>query len=158
MRNSCKIGVALFVAVALAVVGRATNHAMAQDGGWTVLFDGKNLDNWSPIGTANWRIEDGAVVADNGNGFLVSKNSYTDFDFKTEFFIEEKTNSGVFIRCTDPSRVTGMTAYEVNIWDSRPDPGYGTGAMSKWPRSIPCRSPQASGTPTRSLPKAIASR
>ena len=79
---------ALFVAVALAVVGRATNHAMAQaDGGWTVLFDGKNLDNWSPIGTANWRIEDGAVVADNGNGFLVSKNSYTDFDFKTEFFI-----------------------------------------------------------------------
>ena len=130
MRNSCKIGVALFVAVALAVVGRATNHAMAQaDGGWTVLFDGKNLDNWSPIGTANWRIEDGAVVADNGNGFLVSKNSYTDFDFKTEFFIEEKTNSGVFIRCTDPNRVTGMTAYEVNIWDSRPDPSYGTGAI-----------------------------
>ena len=57
MRNSCKIGVALFVVVALAVVGRATNHAMAQaDAGWTVLFDGKNLDNWSPIGTANWRI------------------------------------------------------------------------------------------------------
>jgi hypothetical protein len=30
----------------LAVVGRATTQAVAQaDGGWVILFDGKNLDN-----------------------------------------------------------------------------------------------------------------
>ena len=101
----------------------------AAEAGWIALFDGKSLDNWNQIGTANWKLEDGSAVADNGNGFLVSKNEYGDFDLRVEFWIESKTNSGVFIRCTDPNTVTGKTAYEVNIWDTRPDPSYGTGAI-----------------------------
>ena len=35
----------------------------------------------------------------------------------------------LFIRATDPKRVTGANAYEVNIYDTRPDPSYGTGAI-----------------------------
>ena len=44
--------------------------------GWIVLFDGKNLDNFSPIGDANWRIEDGLLVADKASkiSYLVSKD------------------------------------------------------------------------------------
>jgi 3-keto-disaccharide hydrolase len=99
------------------------------DAGWIALFDGKNLDNWSKIGTANWKLEDGSMVADNGNGFLVSKSDYKDFQLRVEFWIEDKTNSGVFIRCTDPNSVSGKTAYEVNIWDTRPVQKYGTGAI-----------------------------
>ena len=58
-------------------------QASGQTGaGWITLFDGKNLDNWSPIGTANWKLEDGSVVADKGNGFLVSKNDYKDFQLR----------------------------------------------------------------------------
>ena len=111
-------------------VALAGGHRLAQaDDGWTVLFDGKNLDNWNPIGTADWKIEDGSAVADQGNGFLVSKNAYADFDLKVEFWIAPETNSGVFIRCTDPNSVTGKTAYEVNIWDTRPEQKYGTGAI-----------------------------
>jgi hypothetical protein len=30
------------------------------------------------------------------------------------------TNSGVFIRCTDPNKITATNAYEVNIFDQRP--------------------------------------
>jgi hypothetical protein len=101
----------------------------AAEAGWTTLFDGKSLDNWNQIGTANWKLQDGSAVADNGNGFLVSKNEYGDFDLRVEFWIESKTNSGVFIRCTDPNSVTGKNAYEVNIWDTRPEPKYGTGAI-----------------------------
>jgi Domain of Unknown Function (DUF1080) len=97
--------------------------------GWVTMFDGETLYGWTPIGTANWRLEDGAIVADNGNGFLVSENSYADFQLRVEFWIEEKTNSGVFIRCTDPNSVSGKTSYEVNIWDTRPEPKYGTGAI-----------------------------
>jgi hypothetical protein len=97
--------------------------------GWITLFDGKNLDNWNQIGDANWRLDDGIVVADKGNGFLVSKNSYTDFQLRAEFWVDDDANSGIFIRCTDPEKVTGKTAYEVNIWDRRPDPSYGTGAI-----------------------------
>src|SRR5215813_4151692 len=33
-------------------------------GGWITLFDGKNLDNWSRLGEANWTIADGVVQAD----------------------------------------------------------------------------------------------
>jgi hypothetical protein len=99
------------------------------DAGWSTLFDGTNLDNWSPIGTANWKLVGGELVADNGNGFMVSKNDYGDFSLRAEFWIEAKTNSGVFIRCTDPNSVSGKTAYEVNIWDTRPDPKYATGAI-----------------------------
>jgi hypothetical protein len=122
------------VALALIVVGASavwyTQQARGDaESGWVTLFDGKNLDNFSPIGDANWRIEDGAVVADKGNGFLVSKNSYGDFVLRAEFWVETEANSGIFIRCTDPNSVTGKNAYEVNIWDTRPDPSYGTGAI-----------------------------
>jgi hypothetical protein len=119
----------LFCGGALMLTQYSRNAAAQADGGWTVLFDGKNLDNWSPIGTANWKLQDGLLVADNGNGFMVSKNDYADFDLRVEFWIEAKTNSGVFIRCTNPGDVTGKSAYEVNIWDTRPEQKYGTGAI-----------------------------
>jgi len=127
-RDLLKAG--LFSICAPGVLSRTTGIASAQtDAGWTTLFDGTNLDNWSPIGTANWKLVDGALVADNGNGFMVSKNDYGDFSLRAEFWIEAKTNSGVFIRCTDPNGVSGKTAYEVNLWDTRPEQKYGTGAI-----------------------------
>ena len=33
------------------------------------------------------------------------------------------------IRCENPTQVGTPTAYEVNIFDKRPDPSYGTGAI-----------------------------
>ena len=105
-----------------------TAHGQSNNG-WVTLFDGKNLDQWTQIGDANWTIENGAVVATKGNGFLVSKESYGDFELKVEFWVNDAANSGVFIRCEDPNKVAGATAYEVNIYDQRPDPTYGTGAI-----------------------------
>jgi 3-keto-disaccharide hydrolase len=99
------------------------------DAGWVTLLDGSNLDHWNQIGDANWRIADGAAQADKGNGFLVSKNSYTDFQIRAEFWVDDDANSGIFIRCTDPQKIASATAYEVNIFDKRPDPSYGTGAI-----------------------------
>jgi hypothetical protein len=127
-----RLAIVIAVALLICVIGlrHHSRQAVAQpEAGWTTLFDGKTMNNWNPIGTANWKVEDGALVADNGNGFLVSKDAYTDFQLRVEFWIEDKTNSGVFIRCTDPSSVTGKTAYEVNIWDTRPEQKYGTGAI-----------------------------
>jgi 3-keto-disaccharide hydrolase len=121
---------ALVIISGVALIARTSEQASTQPAeGWSTLFDGKDLSNWNPIGTAKWRLEDGAVVADSGNGFLVSKNDYGDFHLRVEFWIEAKTNSGVFIRCTDPNNITLQTSYEVNIWDTRPEPKYGTGAI-----------------------------
>jgi hypothetical protein len=97
--------------------------------GWVTLFDGRNLDNWDRVGTANWRIEDGLAVADKGNGFLVTKDSYKDFEIRAEFWADDDANSGIFIRMEDRAKINSQTSYEVNIFDKRPDPSYGTGAI-----------------------------
>jgi len=37
----------------------------SDDDGWSTLIDGtKGMENWSRVGDANWRAEDGAIVAD----------------------------------------------------------------------------------------------
>src|SRR3989454_8707545 len=119
--------------VGLTVLGCSQQMSGQGDAGWITLLDGSNpktLDNWNRIGDANWRAEDGVIVADKGKGgHLVSKNSYKDFQIRAEFWADHTTNSGVFIRCTDPSKVTATSAYEVNIYDQRPEPDYGTGAI-----------------------------
>jgi hypothetical protein len=75
-----------------------SHQASAQGAGWITLFDGKSLDGWNQIGDANWRVADGALIADKGNGFLVSKNAYGDFQLRAEFWVEDDSNSGIFIR------------------------------------------------------------
>jgi hypothetical protein len=108
-----------------------SSRVLAQGTGWTPLFDGKNTDNFSPIGDANWRLENGILVADKASkiSYMVSKQDYADFELRAEFWVSDDANSGVFIRCTDPNLVNGKNAYEVNIFDTRPDPKYATGAI-----------------------------
>jgi hypothetical protein len=126
MRRSLIIatGLALIAFLAVPLAHQASGQAA-----WVTLFDGKNLENWNRIGDANWTLADGVVTADKGTGFLVSKNSYGDFQLRAEFWVDDDANSGIFIRCSDPDKVTGANAYEVNIFDKRPDPSYGTGAI-----------------------------
>jgi hypothetical protein len=104
-------------------------HQASGEAGWVTLFDGKNLDHFNKIGDANWRIEDGVAVADKGNGFLVTKDTYGDFQIRAEFWVGPDANSGVFIRCNDPEKLTATNCYEVNIWDDRPEKDYATGAI-----------------------------
>jgi 3-keto-disaccharide hydrolase len=76
---------------------------------------------------------DGIIQVDKkvgeGAAYLVSKQAYTDFQLKVEFWVDAVANSGVFIRCTDPHKISSTTGYEVNIFDTRPEPSYGTGAI-----------------------------
>jgi 3-keto-disaccharide hydrolase len=117
--------------IGLTVLGCASMPFGQSDAGWTTLINGATgLDNWNRVGDANWRAEGGAIVADKGKGgFLVSKNSYKDFQIRAEFWADHTTNSGIFIRCTEPDKITATNAYEVNIYDQRPDPSYGTGGI-----------------------------
>ena len=111
----------------------------ASQAGMTTLLDGANFDNFDQAGNANWRVgpgeQDGGstVYADLGNGFLVTKQSYDDFRLRAEFWADEPANSGIFIRCEDPQEPGANSCYEVNIFDTRPDPTYGTGAIVNVP-------------------------
>ena len=109
-------------------------QASGQTGeGWVTLLDDKNMGDWDRVGETNWRLEDGAVVADNrtseGAAHLVSKTPYKDFELHVEFWASDDANSGIFIRCSDPNKIGAKTCYEVNIFDQRKDPTYGTGAV-----------------------------
>src|SRR6267142_2497867 len=117
-------------AIVVAVAGCAQIRTMT-GAGWETLVDGdKGLENFSRVGDANWRAEGGAIVADRGKGgHLVSNKAYGDFEIRAEFWAETDTNSGIFIRCNDRTKITAVNCYEVNIWDIRPEPKYGTGAI-----------------------------
>ena len=107
---------------------------------WVTLLDSSNMGNWDQIGNANWRLVDGAVQADKGVGYLVSKESYADFSLRVEFWADADANSGVFLRLSDTKVVTATNSYEVNIFDKRPEQAYGTGAIvdvAKVPLPIP---------------------
>jgi Domain of Unknown Function (DUF1080) len=110
-------------------VGLLAAGLLFAQAGFKSLFNGKSLDGWSPIGDANWKVADGVIEATTGTGFLVSKDSYKDFEMKAEFWVDEPANSGIFIRCTSVNEVTAANAYEVNIYDTRPDQKYATGAI-----------------------------
>jgi len=130
MKRMSLISIGL-LAVALTVAGCA--HGPLSKG-WVTLIDGeKGLENWNRLGGANWRAEGGAIVADNsttkGSSFLVTKNSYKDFEIRAEFYAESNTNSGIYFRCADPNNISNANSYEANIFDTRPDPSYGTGAL-----------------------------
>jgi hypothetical protein len=111
-----------------------SNSASGQsEGGWVTLVDGNKMGDWDEVGKANWALKDGALTADKLDGkdpsHLVSKNSYKDFQIKAEFWTDEEANSGIFIRCDEAKKIDAKICYEVNIFDKRPDPTYGTGAI-----------------------------
>ena len=122
------------MAMGLLVIGAAVVGCAQMSGQdvWTTLIDGeKGMENFNKLGGANWRAEGGAIVADKSpdNSYLVTKQSYKDFEIRAEFWADKLTNSGIFIRATDPKKIGADTAYEVNIYDARPGPEYATGAI-----------------------------
>lgn len=129
---------AFALAMGLIIIAVVTIHLVPQASGqtgpgWVILLDGKNMGDWDRIGETNWRLEDGAVVADQkpakDTAHLVSKAKYKDFEIYAEFWASDDANSGIFLRCSDPKNPNARTCYEVNIFDQRPDPSYGTGAI-----------------------------
>jgi hypothetical protein len=108
--------------------------------GWTTLIDGdKGMENFNKLGAANWRAEGDAIVADKApdNSYLVTKKSYKDVMIRAEFWADNNTNSGIFIRIQNPNKVGADTSYEVNIYDQRPGPEYSTGGIVNFAKVQP---------------------
>ena len=125
---------AVILTLGLLLTGLAGVHpsytASAQGAAaWTTLFDGKSLKGWDVVGDANWSVANGEIQANKGSGFLVTPTAYPDFQITLDFWVTDDANSGVFIRCSDPKMITAANAYEVNIFDKRPDQSYRTGGI-----------------------------
>ena len=108
--------------------------ASGEADGWVTLLDNTKMGDWDQVGKANWEFRDGVVTADKllegkDPAYLVTRNSYKDFQIRAEFWTDEAANSGIFIRCDQAMKLNSRICYEVNIYDKRSDPSYGTGAI-----------------------------
>ena len=120
--------VVLAFAVAVLLTGTAPG-LHAQGGAWTPLFNGKNLDNWDRTGNANWRVVNGVLEADMPRGFLLTRESYDDFELRAEIWTTPESNGGVLFRITNPKDPGIENGYELNINDKRADQRGRTGAI-----------------------------
>src|ERR1041384_161999 len=76
--------------------------AAAQGAAWTKLFNGKDVSNWNVTGNADWRVSDGVIEATKARGFLVSKQSYGDFELRGDIWVTTESNGGFLFRITKP--------------------------------------------------------
>jgi hypothetical protein len=77
-----------------------------QRGGWTPLFDGRSLSGWTWSTEANppqpsWAVENGVLRTTPGKGketYLLTRESFSDFELSFEWKAEASANSGVKYR------------------------------------------------------------
>jgi len=81
----------------------------------TNLFNGKDLTGWAVHGTEKWFVENGELICESGPdkqyGYLVSQNSFKNFELKVEFKQESNGNSGVFFHSSiEGTKISGWQA------------------------------------------------
>lgn len=87
-------------------------------------------ENWISGGDAVWTFVDGVLQGSSlgGSGFVMTRNSYSDYIVELEFYPDSTVNSGVFLRCTH-QELSNKDCYEFNIWDHHPEQQWRTGAV-----------------------------
>ena len=94
------------------------NHPATTDEGWCNLFAEDLSDAVCKFGT--WKVENGMLTQKGGDGKvdnLWTKDKYGDFILDLEVKMNERGNSGVFVRAENTD-VTWMTGIEVQIMDT----------------------------------------
>src|SRR2546429_5502294 len=101
----------------------------SDESGFTALFDGRSLENWSVQDgpEAAFYVNDGDIVVHQSAGYptwLRSARQYENFDFRGEFFVKGWTNSGIYLHAPEHGRnmYCGM---KINIFhdsDAKPAP------------------------------------
>jgi hypothetical protein len=117
----------------------------------TVLFDGKNLDEWVSTADktpARWTVAGGVMTVskEKGVGNIETKRSFKNYQLHLEWKIPEnitgtgqgRGNSGVFLASTGP----GDDGYELQILDNYNNKTYVNGqAGSMYKQAIPLANP-----------------
>jgi hypothetical protein len=109
------------------------SHATAD--GWTALFNGRDLNGWTPRNSAGvWSVREGVLTATPGRGmgWLASQGKYSDFELELEYFLPEQGNSGVFLRIPQNGAPSGVDFIEVQLQD---DAAAKYQALANWHRT-----------------------
>lgn len=82
----------------------------------------------STVGNAEWKVGDGEISCDKGEGFFQTTENFQYFDLSVDFKPEGDINSGIFIGCQG-RELSAAVCYEVNIWDNHPNQDFRTGSI-----------------------------
>jgi len=119
---------------AVVTPGKSTTYDAPSD--VIVLFDGKNLDQWSnvkdPTKPAEWTVKGNEFIVKKGTGDIQTKQSFTDYQLHIEFKIpkgitgksQARGNSGIFL--ASPGN-PGGGGYELQVLDSYENQTYTNG-------------------------------
>ena len=95
---------------------RAEDKLNVPPEGFTVLFNGKNLDGWTGT-TKGYEVKDGVLVsAKKGGGNLYTEKEYANFVFRFDFQLQPGGNNGVGIRC-EKGKDAAYYGMEIQILD-----------------------------------------
>jgi hypothetical protein len=87
-----------------------------------VLFDGSNLDQWrgyrqEAIGSG-WKVDDGILKFDgSGGGDIITRDTFTNFEFTFDWAVTEGANSGIMYRVTLGDNAPYLSGPEYQILD-----------------------------------------
>jgi Domain of Unknown Function (DUF1080) len=128
LRSLLAASLALVVPL-FAARGEETNTLTAEESaaGWKLLFDGKTLAGWQPIGktgapTKGWTVQDGAIFHGKaaGGGDIVTVEHFGDFELTWEWRIGAAGNSGLKYNLPNPADNIGFE-YQLIDDENHPD-------------------------------------
>ncbi|MEM1121592.1 MAG: DUF1080 domain-containing protein [Bacteroidota bacterium] len=91
--------------------------------GWTLLFDGRSLDQWKGYNMngalpSTWQVVNGEIVG-RGKDNLITKEQYNNFELTLEFKLTEAANSGIFYFVQEiPNQPIYQSAPEYQLVDN----------------------------------------
>ena len=110
---------------------------------------------WDRVGETNWRVEEGAIVADKLTSeaprISSPRTSTRTSRCTSSSGASDNANSGIYLRCQDPANITPGPAMRSNIFDSAPGPDIRHRRDRRFRRGEShAQGRVASGTPTKS--------
>jgi hypothetical protein len=114
------------VIVALLFVNCSRDASDNIPGDWIHLFDGESTEHWRGYNMDSfpgeaWRVEDGELVFYPGHGQgldIITKEQFSNFEFRVEWMIEEAGNSGIFHHVVEqPDQAIFWSGLEMQILD-----------------------------------------
>ncbi|MBN1349967.1 DUF1080 domain-containing protein [candidate division KSB1 bacterium] len=83
---------------------------------WIPLFNGKDFSGWREIGSAQWEIANNGILRSmNGDGYLLTHETFQDFEFRSYVRCKRGVNGGIFFRWINIEN--NDRGYEIQIED-----------------------------------------
>ncbi|MDR3406192.1 MAG: DUF1080 domain-containing protein [Chthoniobacter sp.] len=101
--------------------------------GFRPLFDGQTLAGWSAYGgaapSAAWRAQDGTVMVTGDRSWLVTKETFGDFELRLDWKVGPNGNGGIFFRMPGGEGSRPLTAPEFQLCARDVSDAFKTGTL-----------------------------